>query len=206
MNKKGWIILISVFVLGILFGMGKFFYSKYKDNAFEANVISEYNFEISYPKAYKDAISNDVSSDMNNVLTKESGEIISEYMENLNLVEVVKNLKNESNGIKLNIEAIYTEKTSLDLEEICKRYAVMFKIYNEERVIKENINEIINIGGYEAGKVTLKVKGEKEDAIVIAYLLSLEDREITVKFIGSESMILKNEKEINKIINSLKIY
>ena len=126
-------------------------------------------------------------------------------MQNLNFVETVRNLKNELTGIRLIIEAINTEKTELDLEEICKRYVVMFQIYNEEKVIRESINEKVNIDGKEAGKVTIKVKGEEEDSILVAYLMPLEDKEITVTFIGSESMIDKSHKEIDKIINSLKI-
>jgi len=135
-----------------------------------------------------------------------SGEEIYENSQDFNFAETVRNVKNSKKGIKFTIEAMNIEKTSLTLEEICERYAVMFQIYNEERKIIDTKNEKVNIDGNEVGKVTLKVKGESEDSIVIAYLMSLENKEITVTFIGQESSIIRNENEINKIINSIKVY
>ena len=82
----------------------------------------------------------------------------------------------------------------------------MFRIYNEERSILEKNTEIITIDGKEVGRVTIKIKGENEHTILRAYLLSLEDKEITVTFITPESAFTKNEKQINKIIKSLKVY
>lgn len=208
MKKIGYIILISVLFIGILFGFTKIAFENYKINKLEKHIIEEYNFEISYPKAYKDinVTSDDESELLSSIETTVSGEQISEYMQNLNLVKTVKNLKNEKNGIKLLIEAINIEKTKLTLEEICKRYVAMFKIYNEDQIIKESNSEIISIDGNKAGKVILKIKGKEEDTILIAYLLTLEEKEITITFIAPEKNIIKFENEINKIINSLKIY
>lgn len=209
MKKRGYIIIIAIILLGIIVGIGRYGYDVYKQNKLVKHVIEEYGFEISYPKIYKEITKESDDEEnkiLSNVTIKESGEQISEYMQNLNMTETVKNLKNELNGMKIIVEAINTEKTKLDIEEICKRYVVMFQIYNEEKVIKEKTNEKVIINGNEAGKVKIKVKGEKEDSILITYLMPLEDKEITVTFIGSESMINKAEKEINKIINSLKVY
>lgn len=127
-------------------------------------------------------------------------------MKNLNLTETVRELKNKNNGIKMTIEAIKISKTTLELEEICKRYAVMFKIYNEDREIKEIKNEIVELIGNKVGKVTLKLKTKQEDAILIAYLISLEDREITITFIAPASTIEKYNTEIEKIVSTLKVY
>lgn len=209
MKKRGYIIIIAIILLGILVGIGRGGYDIYKQNKLVKHVIEEYGFEISYPKTYKDIIKESGDQEdkiLSNVTVKESGEQISEYMQNLNMTETVKDLRNELTGMKIIVEAINTEKTKLDIEEICKRYVVMFQIYNEEKVIRESHNESVTIDGKVAGKVTIKVKGEKEDSILIAYLMPLEDKEITVTFIGSESMINRAEKEISKIINSLKVY
>ena len=208
MKKKGYIILISILLLGIIIGVGKFIIQRYNVNKLEKDIIEKYGFEISYPKSYKEinVTENKDSEILSNIETIESGEQISEYIQNLNLVETVRNLKSEYNGIKLLIEAINIEKTTLSLEEICNRYVVMFRIYNEDKTIKESNFEIIELDGKKAGKVKIKVEGEKEDVIVIAYLMSLEEKEITVTFTAPEYIATKHEKEINKIINSLKIY
>lgn len=207
MKKRGYIILISILLLGVLIGIGRFVIKEYMNNKFEKHAIEKYGFEISYPKSYKEVVisGDDKKGILSGITTSESGEQISEYIQNLNFAETVKNLKNEVNGIKLLIEAISIEKTTLSLEEICDRYVVMFQIYNEERIIKDSKFEIIKINEEDVGKVTIRVKGENEDAMVVAYLLSLDDKEITVTFIGTETLLAKRENEINKIINSLKI-
>lgn len=208
MRKKGYLILIGVIILGVLLGILQIGIEYYKENKLEKHVIEKYGFEIAYSKKYKDVSkSGDNTSELlSNITTEVSGEQISEYMENLNFTEVVKDLKNEKDKIRFSVEALNTEKTSLSLEEICNRYIVMFRIYNEERNIIEKNTEIITIDGKEAGKVTIKIKGENENTILRTYLFSLEDKEITVTFITPESTFIKNEKQINKIINSLKIY
>ena len=172
------------------------------------HMFEKYNFEISYPDSYKDiSKSGDgESSIINNITSNVSGEIISEYMQSLNFVETVRNMKNEVNGIRLIVEAINIEKTQLTLEEICRRYVVMFRVYNEDVVIQNSKTEIVLLDGREVGKVTLIVKGKNESSVIIAYLISLEDREITVTFMTSETNAKLFENEINDIINSLKIY
>lgn len=208
MRKKGYLILIGVIVLGVFLGVLQYGIEYYKENKLEKHVIEKYGFEISYSKKYKDVSkSGDNTSELlSNITTEVSGEQISEYMENLNFTEIVKDLKNEKDKIKFSVEALNIEKTPLSLEEICNRYIVMFRIYNEERNLIEKNTEIITIDENEAGKVTLKIKGENENTILRAYLLSLEDKEIAVTFITPETAFIKNEKQINKIINSLKIY
>lgn len=208
MKKKGYIILLAALIIGIILGIVNFFIDKNSGKAIKKHFIEEYNFEISYPDVYIDISKSgdDESQLLSNLTIKESGEQLSEYMQNLNFTETVRNLKNELNGIKLIVEAIKIEKTTLSLEEICNRYVVMFQIYNEDIVLKETKKEIVNLDGKEVGKVTIKVEGKIEDSTIIAYLISTEDREITVTFIAPSSTAERFEDEINNIINSLRIY
>ena len=173
MKKKGYIILVSVVILGVIFGIVSCIIDRNKGKEFKKHVIEDYNFEISYPDAYIDISKSgeDTSKILSNLSVKESGEELSEYMQNLNFVETVKNLKNNLNGIRMIVEAIYVEKTELTLEEICNRYIVMFKVYNEDAKLKNSTKEIVSLDGRDAGKVTINVKGEIEDSIVIAYLI-----------------------------------
>lgn len=208
MKKKGYILLIIALMLGMILGVINVIMDRNREKALKKHFIEEYNFEISYPDAYVDISKSgdDESTVLSNLTTKESGEQISEYMQKLNFVETVRDLKNELNGIKMSVEAIKIEKTELSLEEICNRYVVMFQVYNEDVVLNEIKKEIITLDGKETGKVTIKVDGKVEDSVVIAYLISTQDREITVTFIAPETTVQRFEDEINKIINSLKIY
>ena len=54
MKKRGYIILISILLLGIIIGVGRFAYDVYKQKKLVKHVVDGYGFEISYPKTYKD--------------------------------------------------------------------------------------------------------------------------------------------------------
>lgn len=206
MKKTGYKLILIIVLLGIILGIGSFLFERIKENRLVKHEYEQYNFEISYSNLYKDEKESGVSEKniLSNLTVTESGEQISDYMKNLKFVEVLEELKNDTKQIRLIIEAINKEKTQLTMEEICKRYVVMFKIYNDEAKIVTTEKEVIQINGEQTGKVTIEVEGKKENSILIAYLISLPDKEITVTFITPKKFFENNEKEINRIIKSIK--
>ena len=206
MKKTGYKLIFIIILLGIILGIGSFLFERMKENKLVKHEYEQYNFEISYSNLYKDEKkSGDGEKNiLSNLTVTESGEQISDYMKNLKFVEVLEELKNDKKQIRLIIEAINKEKTQLTMEEICKRYVVMFKIYNDEAKIVTTEKEVIQINGEQIGKVTIEVEGKKENSILTAYLISLPDKEITVTFITPKKFFENNEKEINRIIKSIK--
>ena len=206
MKKTGYKLILIIVLLGIILGIGSFLFERIKGNKLVKHEYEQYNFEISYSNLYKDEKESGDSEKniLSNLTVTESGEQISDYMKNLKFVEVLEELKNDKKQIRLIIEAINKEKTQLTMEEICKRYVVMFKIYNDEAKIVTTEKEVIQINGEQIGKVTIEVEGKKENSILIAYLISLPDKEITVTFITPKKFFENNEKEINRIIKSIK--
>lgn len=206
MKKTGYKLILIIVLLGIILGIGSFLFERIKENRLVKHEYEQYNFEISYSNLYKDEKESGDSEKniLSNLTVTESGEQISDYMKNLKFVEVLEELKNDKKQIRLIIEAINKEKTQLTMEEICKRYVVMFKIYNDEAKIVSTEKEVIQINGEQIGKVTIEVEGKKENSILIAYLISLPDKEITVTFITPKKFFENNEKEINRIIKSIK--
>ena len=206
MKKTGYKLILIIVLLGIILGIGSFLFERIKENKLVKHEYEQYNFEISYSNLYKDEKESGDSEKniLSNLTETESGEQISDYMKNLKFVEVLEELKNDKKQIRLIIEAINKEKTQLTMEEICKRYVVMFKIYNDEAKIVTTEKEVIQINGEQIGKVTIEVEGKKENSILIAYLISLPDKEITVTFITPKKFFENNEKEINRIIKSIK--
>lgn len=206
MKKTGYKLIVIIVLLGIILGIGSFLFERIKENKLVKHEYEQYNFEISYSNLYKDEKKSGDSEKniLSNLTVTESGEQISDYMKNLKFVEVLEELKNDKKQIRLIIEAINKEKTQLTMEEICKRYVVMFKIYNDEAKIVTTEKEVIQINGEQIGKVTIEVEGKKENSILIAYLISLPDKEITVTFITPKKFFENNEKEINRIIKSIK--
>lgn len=206
MKKTGYKLILIIVLLGIMLGIGSFLFERIKENKLVKHEYEQYNFEISYSNLYKDEKESGDSEKniLSNLTVTESGEQISDYMKNLKFVEVLEELKNNKKQIRMIIEAINKEKTQLTMEEICKRYVVMFKVYNEDANIVTTDKELTKINGEEVGKVTIEVEGKKENSILIAYLISLPDREITVTFITPKKFFENNEKEINRIIKSIK--
>ena len=206
MKKTGYKLILIIVLLGIILGIGSFLFERIKENKLVKHEYEQYNFEISYSNLYKDEKESGDSEKniLSNLTVTESGEQISDYMKNLKFVEVLEELKNDKKQIRLIIEAINKEKTQLTMEEICKRYVVMFKIYNDEAKIVTTEKEVIQINGEQIGKITIEVEGKKENSILIAYLISLPDKEITVTFITPKKFFENNEKEINRIIKSIK--
>lgn len=206
MKKTGYKLILIIVLLGIILGIGSFLFERIKENKLVKHEYEQYNFEISYSNLYKDEKESGDSEKniLSNLTVTESGEQISDYMKNLKFVEVLEELKNDKKQIRLIIEVINKEKTQLTMEEICKRYVVMFKIYNDEAKIVSTEKEVIQINGEQIGKVTIEVEGKKENSILIAYLISLPDKEITVTFITPKKFFENNEKEINRIIKSIK--
>lgn len=204
--KKGYKLILILVLLGIIFGIGNYIFTKAFENKLQKHVFEEYKFEISYPSSYKSVkeSGDGKNTALYNVNIKESGEDISEYMSNLKFVELLDELKNSNKQIRFIIEAIAKDKTDLSMEEICSRHIVMFKIYNEEAKILNTKKEIVTLQNTEVGKVTIEIEGKATNTKLIAYLISLEDREITLTFIAPNKSVIKYEKEINKIINTLK--
>ncbi len=204
--KKGYWFLIAIVVLSFVIYGGEYFYYQYKLNHLIPHEIEEYQFSISYPETYQEYRKDSERYDdgIQEISVTVAEQSIAEAMENMNMSENVLSLVSKKSKTRLVVDGIHTPKSTLDLEEICKRYAVMFKIYNEELNILEKENEIIDIQGTEVGKVTLTVKGEKQSVIVTAFLFSLDDREMTVTFITSEAEYEKAIKEIDRIIHSVK--
>ena len=83
----------------------------------------------------------------------------------------------------------------------------MFQVFNEsEELIYKNYKET-TVDGNPAGRTEIYVTGKTDDVFpgMISYLIPLEDREITIVFSGTRAMLEYFEKDIQKIINTVKL-
>ena len=180
-------------------------YDLFQLNHLQKHRVEKYSFEISYPSHYRDNQKEEEELDYTSrVKITVSGEEIANEMESLKMSENVISVKSNYRKMRMLVDAISVPKSTLDIEEICKRHIVMFRIYNEEAKIKESRIDKEIINQQEVGKVEITVEGKENDSKVVAYLLSLADKEITVTFIMPESEYSTNQKEIEKIMNSIK--
>ena len=116
-------------------------------------------------------------------------------------------LRNEAGTMEISAVAKKVEKkTDKTLEESGIGYANLIKALDSEKDVQILSNETIRISknSVEAQKVFVKVSG-KTVAKEVAILIPLDDREITIRIIGGETVIDKNQGEIEKIIESIEI-
>ncbi len=207
--KKGYKLLIVAFIIAVAANVIPIVWQKIKQNRLEKHVIPTYSFEISYPKSFEEVKEKSLEVDgeeqiSSNISIMVSGESVDDYMKNINMTENVVNVIDKNRHLRMLVDAINIPKASLPLEEICKRYVVMFRIYNEDAKIISKEHQIVSINGIDVGKVMLTIKGEAENSRVIAYLFSLADKEITLTFIMPESKFPRNDIFMNKIAKSIK--
>ena len=105
-------------------------------------------------------------------------------------------------------DGVKKEKTKKTIEQICKDYMTMFKVYNEDVYVLTDEYYETTLDGVPVGVVEMVVEGKTELVYpkLVAYLIPLEDREITITFTGTLDLFEENQKEVNKIINSVKLY
>ena len=141
--KKGYKTLIWFFVVMVLLGTIMIGYDFFQLNHLQKHKIEKYSFEISYPSHYHD-IQSEKDENLeytSRVKISVSGEEMADEMKSLNMSENVIHVKSEYRKMRILVDALSVPKAALDMEEICKRYLVMFKIYNEDAKIKESRNK-----------------------------------------------------------------
>ena len=208
MRKKKIALLFWFMVLAFAIAAGMLYMKQAAQYWYKKVKIEEYGMQISYPNSYVDIpLEEDIEQITNNIASIILHEDINTPGVSVDMVEQILHAKSDITQLTIYAEAIKTEKTSKTIEQICKDYIVMFKVFNEyENVVSETYEEV-TIDGVPAGRVEIYVEGKSNYVYpgMISYLIPLEDREITIVFMGTDELFNYFEKEINKIINSVKL-
>lgn len=208
MRKKKFLLLFWIFVLIVSVGAEAMLLKRILANMSKTVKIEEYGVEIAYPRSYIDIekeksdvekISSTISVTATEYIRDNEGASV-EY--NNELIHAI----NNRSLITMLLEGIKTPKTSKTIEEICKDYMTMFKIYNQGSDILDSKYDEVMINGVQAGRVEIYVIGKRDGVFpgVITYLFPLEDREITLTFTGTKEIFNYGKAEIEKIVNSIK--
>lgn len=209
MRNKRLLAILSIMIY-MIFTVITFMYVKQASRNWYRKVeITNYTFEISYPRSYEDIKKEETNIDnISSKITTTITEIEKDTEVSMNFVEELVHAKSDISGMTMLIEGIKKEKSPKSIEEICKDYITMFKVFNESLTVLTSNYEQTTIDGKDVGKVKIIVEGKTEgiNAGMISYLIPLDDREITIAFTGTEEMFNINSKEIDKIINSVKLH
>ena len=210
MRNKKIILCFLVFILMMSVGLGALYVKDMMVYTYKTVNIDDYGITLKYPRAYEE-----VEKEKDSSLEQISSQIqaaVDEYEKSGDkLIEFTKELidvKSSVSGITLLVEGIKKEeKTKKTIEQICKDYKVMFQVYNPNAVIKSSEYKEISIDGKSAGKVEIYTENQTSTSLpgLIAYLIPLDDREITITFMGTDKLFKNAENEIKKITESIKL-
>ncbi len=207
MRKKKIALLFWFIVLATAIGVGAKLLDGTEKKIYGKAKIDEYGMSISYPMAYEPIIEEVTNKEqISQTITTSLVEETKNEDLSLTLVEKVIHAKSSDSGLTLLVEAIKKEKTTKTLEEISKNYITMFRVFNENLEILESNIEEVEVDGIPAAKVTIHAVANDITKMpgMVSYLIPMEDREITIAFAGTRELLRNNEKEINKIIKSVK--
>lgn len=211
MRKKKILLLFWSIVLILAVATGAILI-KYQSRTWSKKVtFKDYGLELNIPRAYVEIEKEDTDIKVDELSSKITATIPDLTPDEddvlFTFVKELMNAKSNLSGISILIEGLKTEKTTKSIEEICNNYITMFKVFNESQTIVETKIDEVLIDGNPAGKTEIYVQGSKEDVYpgMISYLISLDDREITIAFTGTKRLFEKNKKEIESIVNSIKL-
>lgn len=210
MRKKKIALLFWFVVLATAICMGIMYLKTMSLKWYKKIEIDEYGIAISYPRSYVDIPKEEsnieqISNNITATITETDIETPGIAVE---LVEEIINVKSDLTGLTIYAEAIKKEKTPKTISEICKDYIIMFKVFNStEEVLFEKYEEVV-VSGMPAGRTEIYIKGRTDFVYpgMISYLIPLEDREITIVFVGTKELFDINAEEIQKIINSVDFF
>lgn len=174
-------------------------------NSWTWHKIEEYNFSIKLPRAYKNIeVENKSYGIDSSILNAEvSIEENEEYIQKA--PEVVYNAGNILNGVGLTIQCLKTAKTSKTLDEIADSHHVLVSInYDDQYEIGDLQKEYVKILENDAVMTSIDMKKGKTTKTLIAYLVPLKDKEITIMFFGNKENISKSMDEIKEIVSKIK--
>lgn len=209
MRNKKMILCLLVFILMLAMGAGVIYVNEMLKYTYKTVKVKDYGLQLKYPRAYEDVVKN-TKTDVEQI-SNQIEVVVEEYEKSgdglLEFTEELINTKSKVSNITLLIEGIKKEKSTKTLEQICKDYIVMFKVFNSNPTIKSSKYEEVVVDGKNAGRVEIYIEGKdgKSCPGIISYLFPLNDREITITFMGTEKLFANNKNEINKIVDSIKI-
>ena len=135
--------------------------------------------------------------------TEVNVEVNEEYI--TKVPKTVYNGGNILNGISVMIKCLETNKTSKTLDEIAESHHVLVKIYYEDEYEIGDLNkEFVKVMNGDAVKTTIDMKNKDEEKTLVTYLVPLDDKEITLMFLGNKDKVFNSMQEIEKIILSMK--
>jgi len=175
-------------------------------NSWEWHEIPDYHLRIKLPRAYKEIEQekmSDTSLISSIISTETSVNVSGDYM--IQRPEVVYYGGNILNGVSIMIQCLSTTKTTKTLDDIADSQHVLVRVYYEDDYrLSEPQKEYVTILGTDAIRTATNLVNDEGTKTMINYLVPTEEKEVTITFLGKEENIARAEKEIHRIVTTMK--
>lgn len=209
-NKKSLIIVFIIsFSLALIltcwdfikFGV-QYAYSKtWEDYKFE-----EYNLEFSLPRAYKVVEKEeDTTYKIGSLLLSTTADISGDNINYLAKSQRVYSGGNVYTGISIAVNALKTSKTTKPLEEVAESYSVLIPYFYQDDYDSNGYSiENLSKDGVDIMQVSCDLQNDEENKTVVLYLMSFDEKEVTVTFFGNTEKVNSEIENLQKIISKVK--
>lgn len=210
-NKKPLIIVFTIsFSLALILACGDFIkygiqyaYSQtWKDYKFE-----EYDLKFSLPRAYitvekEESTTSKVGEVIISTVLDTSGDNLNNYLVRPQRVYSGGNIYT---GISIAVNALKTSKTTKSLEEVAESYSVLIPyFYQDDYDSSGYLIENLSQDGVDIMQVSCDLKNDEENKTVVLYLMSFEEKEVTITFFGNTEKVSSEIENLQKIISKVK--
>ena len=176
-------------------------------NTWKTHEISKYHIQLKLPRAYQPLENNsqELSQIASSLISTDTSVKVNEkYVSQM--PEVVYSGGSILNGVSLMIQCLSPEsKTTKSLDDIAESQHILVHIYYEDDyAISDPQKEYVTIMETEAIRTATDLTNEQGTKTMIHYLIPMEDKEVTITFMGKKENVEKAKSEIEKIVKQMR--
>lgn len=209
-NKKPLIIVLTIsFVLALLltgrsyidYGFKYIYLNTWKEYEFK-----DYDLEFSLLRAYKTVEKEEnttykIGSSILSTIVDVSGDKFNQ----LARPQRIFSGGNIYTGINIAINCLKTSKTTKPLEEVTESYCLMIPyFYEDDYETGECVTENLSREDADIIQISCDLVDDENNKTIVMYLMSFEDKEVTVTFFGNTEKVNSEMKNLQEIISKIK--
>lgn len=210
-NKKPLIIVLAISIL-IAFLLANWEFINYEIKSIYLNTWNNYNFEeydlsFSLPKAYKVVEKPTEDSTLQLGTSKISSlvDISGDTLSKLQKPERVFSGGNILTGVSVAVNCFKTSKTTKPLEEVAESYCLLIPYFYEEKYeASECVTENLSKENVDIIQISCDMIDDEENKTIVMYLMSFDDKEVTITFFGDTLKINSEIDNLKKIVSKVK--
>lgn len=211
MNMKLLVIVLTVSTLVALI-IVNWRYINYAFQCVYLNTWANYNFEeydlnFSLPRAYKTVEKPNENSilQIGSSLLSTKVDISGDNSIMHSKPQRVFSGGNVLTGISIAVNCLKTSKTTKSIEEVAESYCLLIPyFYEDDYEASECVTENLSKDNVDIMQISCDMSNDEENKTVVMYLMSFDEKEVTITFFGDTVKISSEIENLKKVISKVK--